>query len=268
MSNSKQKYAYTIVACGIIILGLVLIVLSGFSTNSLIVSSMQNTASALIIAGIFSLVNEYFLKDKLVELILEKLHLKESINKTGIEALFYNISEIQYKDYIRKTNKHIDIIHVYGRTWTNTNLDDLTDKFLNSNCNIRVILTSPDSVFIEGLAKSYGITADDLRKTIWEMVGIWKGIAQKKTGRSRKKSSTLKVYFHKGFPSHALYRFDNQIVFVQSRLSNEKTKRLASMVTKKTSKEDSLFNTFLADINQLILQSEEVQLTNAEGGGK
>lgn len=147
MYNAKHRYAYTIVACLILISGLLLIFLSGFFKNTLLVSSMQNTASALIIAGIFGLVNEYFLKDKLVELILEKLHLKESIDKTGIEALFYNISEIQYKDFIRKANKHIDIVHVYGRTWTNTNLDELTDKYLRSNCDIRVILTSPDSVF-------------------------------------------------------------------------------------------------------------------------
>lgn len=270
MGSSKQNYKqmYTIIALGTATVGLILIVMSNLINSGFIATSLQNVASALIIAGIFSLVNEYMLKDKLVELVLDKIHLKESIDKTGIVSILYNISDINYKTFIKGSTKKIDIVHVYGRTWTSNNLDDLREKYLSSSFNveIRVILVSPDSPFIDGLAASYGTTTDELRKTIENMLNIWKELYHLKTNRNHRKSKgSLKLYFHKGFPSHSLYRFDDKLIFVQSRLSKGKTKKLATMVTTKTGKQESLYNTFLDDIDTLVQEAEEVSLNEERG---
>lgn len=46
--------------------------------------------------------NEFYLKEKLVDLILNKLKLKETIDKTGITEVFSDINDIDYRFYMKK----------------------------------------------------------------------------------------------------------------------------------------------------------------------
>jgi hypothetical protein len=224
---------------------------------------IRNIASAILITGIFSLLNQYFLKDKLVELILNKLNLKQDIDRAGIESLFSGIDDIDYRYFFKKAKKNIDILHIYGRTWTNNNIDEITNKYLNSNCNIRVILLSPNSLFVPALAdhynsEHYNCTPGNLRDIILEVANKWAEMVKKKHGRKSK--NFLKLYFHFGQPTNSIYRIDDRIIIVQTKTSKGKTKRLPSIICKDTQRADDLYSIYMDEIELIIKESQEVDI--------
>lgn len=261
-TNENLKNRFKIVSFVLIIVGLVIIVLKEmYVTNNLWGEILNNIAVALFIGGIFELMNEYYLKEKLVDLILEKLKLKENIDKTGITDVFSDIHDVDYRYYIKNSNKNIDIYHVYGRSWTNSNLDTIKDRLLRSNCNIRVILLSPNSKFIEGLAERYEITEDGLKANIKEMERTWRKLfEEKKPIKKRKTQSSLKLFYSDSFPVYSLYRFDDNIINVQSKPSKGRTTSLPIIVCKDTNKGYDLHDMYTKELEDIISQSIEVDL--------
>jgi hypothetical protein len=245
----------------LLLLGVGFILASQYITNEFLKASCSNIASAIIVAGIFSAVNEKIVKDNLIELILSKIKLKQEIDATGIEEVFTDISDVDYRYYLKGAKKNIDILHVYGRTWTTNNLDDIKDKLLNSNCDIRVILVDPESPFIEGLAKFYGVTSDDLKQKIQEVSAMWKDLHAKKSVRKRKPTqSSIKLYYHKSQPASAVYRIDDRIINVQNKFISGRSKKLTTIVCNDTSRAYDIYNNFLNEIEELVSNSKEISL--------
>lgn len=224
---------------------------------------LENIGIAFFFTGIFGLVQEFILKNTLVELIISKLKLKEDIERTGVESVYPDLTELNYRPLLSKATKHLDIYHVYGQTWTNTYIDTIEDRLLYSNCKIRVILVSPDSKFISGLAETYnGKTEDELKKLIISAAKVWKDLYLKKVQHKGKKTqSKIELYYHSGLPANSLYRIDDKIVYVQSKMTKGKSKRLSAYVCRDTKKTD-LFDNYLFEIEALVNESEKVDWTS------
>lgn len=227
-------------------------------------SVLENLATAFFFTGIFGLVQEFMLKDKMVDLILSKLSLKKEIDRTGIESVYFGISDVNYQFFLKKATEHIDIVHVYGRTWTNNNIDEITDRLLHSNCKIRVILLSPDSPFVPALAAHYGQAPEVLKQTMKEVSKTWKTAFEKKSQqqatrrRGRTSRASIDLYYHNSIPSNSLYRIDDRIIFVQSKMTKGKTKMLPTFVFQNNEDKESIFNDHLSEINTLIGESTKV----------
>lgn len=259
--NKAYKSKHFSIALIFVIAGLLSFFVTEKVSSEYFKSVISNIGSAVFISGIFSLIDQYILKIDLVELILEKLKLKQSIDTTGIEEVFFGIGDIDYSYYLKKASKNIDIVHIYGRSWTNANVDELTEKYLNSNCNIRVILLSPDSLFIPGLAGHYSITEDDLKGRIIDVAKMWKYIRDKRCGQRRRRTqSCLKVYYHTGQPTNSFYRIDDRIICVQSKVTKGRTTKLPSFILSNTNKQQDLYTVYKEEIEQLIKESKELDL--------
>lgn len=242
----------------LIVLGIACLYLSGYiNEGSRWKDIVNNLGTAFFFTGVFGIVQEYILKDKLVEVILSKINLKEDVDRTGIERIYYGISDIDYGYYFKRAQNNIDIVHVYGRTWTSTYIDEIEERLASSKCKIRVVLLDPDSLFIPALAEHYGITADELKQRIEDVTKMWKEAYKKKAGYKRKKSS-IELYYHKGFPAHSLYRIDERIFFVQTKINKRKSKQLPSFSCIRTKEEKSLYNDYLAEIDMLVSESQKV----------
>jgi hypothetical protein len=257
----KKQWSFWFTNLLLIIFGMIFILLSQILTNEFWKASCSNIASAIIVAGIFSVINEKISKDSLIELILAKMKLKQEIDSTGIEEVFTDISNVDYRYYLKTAKKSIDIVHVYGRTWTTNNMDEIEEKLLNTNCQIRVILLSPHSPFIDGLASYYNITPEDLVSKIEEVTDMWKCLYAKKMQRKKRSTqSSLTLYYHNGQPASALYRIDNRIINVQSKFSGGRSKKLPTLVCIDTERADDLYGNFYKEIQELIDISNEVSL--------
>ncbi|MBN8199178.1 hypothetical protein ACFWGC_29550 [Cytobacillus pseudoceanisediminis] len=258
----RESYYARLWASIILLLGGGLAVLSltqFLEMNNFWNATLSNVASALIITGVFSIINEYLLREKLVELILSKLKLRESIDKTGIIEVFSDINDIDYRFLIKNSKKKIDILHIYARTWTNHNYEELKEKVQRSNVDIRIILLCPESKLIDGLAEHYGVSKDDLVKRIKEVEQKWKELyySKKQTGR-KKTQSSIRLFYSDYLPTYSIYRFDDQLVNVQSKPSKEKTRKLPSLLVKDTLKESDLFDMYTKQFEDVIKHSKEV----------
>lgn len=237
-SRNEYKLRFFLSVSFLLLGGVGCLYISELISDELILKDvLGHIGTAFFFTGVFGIVQEFILKDKLVDVILSKLKLKEDINRTGIESIFFGISDIDYGYYLKRAKSNIDIIHIYGRTWTNNYIDEIEDRLLNSNCKVRVVLLSPDSLFVPALAEHFDETPEALQQKIKDVSKLWKGVYEKKEKtKKRKTQSSIQLYFHRGMPANSLYRIDERIVFVQNKLTKGKSKRLPLKYVQKVKK--------------------------------
>ncbi|WP_155889682.1 hypothetical protein [Bacillus safensis] len=221
----------------------------------------SNVGAALLISGVFTGFNEYFMKDKLVEMIFDKLKLKENIQNTGINETFLDVTQIDYGYYIKNAKNSIDIFHTYGETWTKTNHDHFVNKLINSNCKIRVFLLSPESKFLPALAAQYDISPDELKQTIHKVTDLWKTIYGIKSKQRKKATqSELHLYFHNFFPSRSIYRMDDKVIVVDTRILKGRSSKLPVLICSNTKKTNDFYDYYVSEINELESSAEKQSL--------
>jgi hypothetical protein len=229
----------------------------------------------LLISGIYTIFDTYFLKKELIELVIEKVNLNKNINETGLVEIGSNLSDIKYKEYLQGAEKNIDILHIYGRTWTNNNVDFIKDAVINRKCNLRVIIMNPESVFISALENHFNYPSGEIQKYIKEMTKIWKicndNVIEKQkyfTDKAYKKShpkqfktknyGSLKMYYYNGQPTNSIYRIDDKIIVVEGKTSSEKSTNTTYMVYKEINNCNSLYQMYLFELERIIKESTSV----------
>ncbi len=263
MKNKIFKCNYIIVSLVLALFGIGVLYVSESYFTSIWKIIFSQIALAILISVIIGIINEYILKDSLVDMILEKIKIKEYVNKTGLEEMVSSIGEINYKYYFKNANKNIDIVHVYGRSWTNSNLDEINDRVIKSNCKVRVILVDPESKFIEGLEGHFDYNSGKLKEEIKNVSLRWKEIYDEKNKKNKKSTQgNIELYYHKGHPSNALYRIDNRIIVVHTKTTKGRTTRIPGMVFKDTSKSDCFYEIYLKEIEELVNQSTKINFDN------
>ena len=259
MKNSKLKIKYIAVAWALLAGGVLFLGISNMITNVNFGSFINDIGSAILISGILGVIDQYILQDSLVGLILDKLKIKESVNNTGLEELLPGMQEVNYKYYFKDAKKNIDIVHIYGKTWTNNNIDEISDRVVKGNCKVRVVLVDPESLFVPALEEHFRYENGELSKLIKDVSKMWKMKYDKKQEQKKRATQgTIELYYHKGQPTNAMYRIDDRIIVVQTKTSQEKTTRMPAMIFKDTNKEDCIFNIYNREIEQIIRESKQV----------
>lgn len=267
MLKGRFKDRNVIVVLVLALVGLIFFIISEKFCEGLAKNILNQISLAILISGILGMINEYCLKTNLIELVLEKVDMKSDLDSTGIEAIYSNITEINYKSYYKKARRNIDIVHIYGRTWTTNHIDEIMEKAKSVNCKVRVVLVSPDSPFVGALEKHYDYDEGKLKSLIQEVSNIWRTKQEKldeikKASKKKSKNvGNIELYYHKGQPTNSMYRIDNRIVVVQTKTTHEKTTMLPAMIFRKTENENGYFKIYQKEIEQLIKESEKVNLS-------
>lgn len=268
MSNSSKsrntlRDGFTISSLVLFITGLLFIFGSEYfledNQSNILWNGIRSLGIAIIIASIFDVINNFYLKDKMVDLILEKMQIKETIHNTGISEIVSDLSDLDYRHYIRNSRESIDIYHVYGRTWTNNNSEAIKNKVLHSNCKIRVVLLSPDSKFVEPLAERFGVTKEELISNIDYVRKCWLELLELKKNASKKNQSSLRIYYTNAFPVYSLYRFDNTVINILSKPSKGRTTTLPTFICEDSNKESDLYSMYLKEFEEIVKESIEIQ---------
>ena len=74
----------------------------------------------------------------------------------GLKKLYTNVEDIDYNKLIDGVKHHIDIVHIHGMTWTNSNRNILKNKLKDSNIQIRVVLLDCRNIFFKPYADFIG----------------------------------------------------------------------------------------------------------------
>lgn len=137
---------------------------------------IENVGSVLLISGIYTIIDNMFLKESLIDLVVKKVKLDREIDDTGLTQIDSTLTNINYKDYIENAQNNIDIIHNYGRTWTTNNFDFIKNTVMNKECKVRVVLLNPESLFVSALERHYGYSDGRLVDLIKEVTEKWKSL--------------------------------------------------------------------------------------------
>ena len=264
--DNKFSLRHIIVAFGCAIIGILCMWLG----NQLV----SNIGSVLLVSGIYTIIDNMYLKKSLLELVIQKVSLDKEIDDTGLIKIDSVLTNIGYRELFEKAASNIDIIHNYARTWTTNNFDFIRNTVMNKECRLRVVLLNPESPFVPALEKHYGYAEGHLAELINEVTEKWKSlycdVEEKRKVCSKKKSSTYKnkhygsveLYYFNGQPTNSLYRIDNRIVVVNAKNSKEKSVFLPYTIFLNNG-EKGLYNVYLKEIETIIKEAEKVDL--AEG---
>lgn len=261
---NKLKPMYLLGLLGFILLGLGAAYYGELikTTYSTLSSVLSNLSVALIITGLFGLINEFIIKNAMLELIISKVQLKNAIEQTGLDDISFDWKTIPYRKFFESTKGQLDIVNAYGSTWTNSWEDELVTVLTNTECNIRVILLDPNSTtMIPAFADQYGILDEELKNKIIGVTKKWKRIYERSGIND---PSRLKIYYHSGVQTIALYRFDNTIVSTLLRITKKPATafRFPSLICSKTDRLSDLFSIYIHEIEDLLLESREVSLNS------
>lgn len=265
-----------------LIVGLAITVFGGIFIYTK-VDFLNSIGSILLISGIYTVVESYYLKKSLVDMVIEKVKLDKSIDETGLIEVGANLGNIHYQDYFKEANLNIDILHIYARTWTTNNFDFIKEIVLNKKCELRIVLLNPDSPFVPALENHFGYQAGELRKYITEVTAQWKGLAQlvnekrkyftdRKFKRSHKKSygtkeyGSVELFYNNGQPTNCLYRIDDIMIMVNTKTSKDKSIHIPYSIYKNNKSTCSMYNIYLEEINKIIEQAQSVNLLSESEG--
>lgn len=227
----------------------------------------NNVSSVLLVSGAFTVINDMFLKRSLIELILQKIELNQAIHDTGLTVVNRGLDKINYRDYFKKAKSNIDIIHNYGKTWTENNFGFIEKVVLYKKCKLRIVLLNPNSLFVPALAEHYGCSIEVLKKNIEEAVNTWRKLYQKlkklNAGkRSRTECGILELYFFNGQPTNSIYRIDNSIILIHTKNSKGKSIDLPYLVFQKDNDDDDkgFYDSYLNEVEAIIQEADKVNL--------
>lgn len=267
------KLKNVIIAFFVAIVGIVLIWIG--STKE--ISWVESIGSVFLISGVYTVIDTYFLKKTLVDLVVEKVKLDSHIESTGVIEIGTNLSKIQYQDYFQEANSCIDIVHIYARTWTNNNFDFIRNTVLNKDCKLRVVLINPESKFISPLESHFGYKDGDLIKYINEVTKKWldlyieikekqKYFTDKTYRRKNRKSyaskkyGSLELYYYNGQPTNSLYRIDQKLIVVTTKTSSKKTINVPYTIYKDLENNNTLYGVYKREIEEIIKEATKVDL--------
>ena len=247
MKNSKFFSAHVIVALALAIIGIILM----WKGNSL----CNNIGSVLLVSGIYTISDNMFLKDSLVDLVIQKVKLDKNIDNAGLVKVGTTLSDINYQELLESSKNNIDIVHNYARTWTTNNYDFVKETVTKKKCQLRVVLLNPESPFVPVLEKHYGYEDGQLVKYISEATDRWKQLAHDVKDKHK---GTVKLYYFNGQPTDSIYRCDNKIVVVSAKNSKGKSAHLPYSIYQKMNGKHCLFEVYLSEIEAIILEATEV----------
>lgn len=170
----------------------------------------------------------------------------------GVKEIYTNVNNINYNKLINSSKNNIDIVHIHGMTWTNSNRATLKNKLKEPNVTIRVVLLDIDELFFAPYSNFIKKDKKYLIAKTYEVLDIWETMYSEVTNNRTKVGAKLEIYFHRGFPSKSLYRFDNTILSIPNVMIQNKSNAIPTIQCVKTSNDDCVFNLYSREIDWLI----------------
>jgi dihydroorotate dehydrogenase len=120
-----------------------------------------------------------------------------------------------FEDLFR--SERLDMVLVYGRTFTRINTERFARRFSTPNKKTRIIMMAPDSPCIDATCYSLDRKAEDMIQKIKEMKERWVELFNE----NRAENNTLEIYQHNKVPFHSGYISEHRALFVPYSLLGE-----------------------------------------------
>ena len=199
---------YLFAGCLLVVfgLGLFLIQSKWLTHDTFWHSAIGNIASAIVIGGLLSLIQQAVLRKDEEQNLLKLFGISNAIRESGIADIMTDSHDFTYRDMILKSEK-LHIIMNDGRHWVETNSPSLEIRFGKEGTLTEMFLVNPESDFCKALALKTGYTLDDLKAKIQLTVRMLNDAYDKSARKGE-----LKIYYLKNYPTHTLFYTEDTII--------------------------------------------------------
>lgn len=203
-----MKIRYYVIFSILCLMGILLLwVRAGYIDNtSLWYTMIGDLASALLICGAVSLLQEIFTNDESYRKIMNLFKVSEAVKDSGLTDIKTDSNDYNFKDLIRDSEYFYTIMND-GLRWVETNSPALVERFSHKGYSTEFYFVDPEGAFAPALATKTARELPSLKEKIRQSVQTIKDTYE----RSRKQG-VVKIYYLKNYPTQSLFYTDNTVI--------------------------------------------------------
>lgn len=207
---------------------------------------------------------EFYLRRGISEENLKIFEMKEELGKAGVIKYIPNFKDLVLRDLFREDVKHIDIYVHFADTVFNQVSDEIYKFCQKENCELNIYMLSPENKFILGLGELWGseeakYNEDGIKAKINSAQQTLTSVFNQLNKEGKFKAKVTVSLLNKNPVFYSFYRFDDNMVYVPSKIVAPRTIVPPAFLIRKTFNDLGLFNKCLAELS--IIKSDANSLT-------
>lgn len=223
--------------------------------NNLWVNAGGNILIAIASGLCIGIVFELFVRKAQRDETFTIAKLSKELEQAGIEKY-----EPEFKDFgnelkqLLKKSLIIDMYLTYGGTFFNQISPDLLDVFKRKNCEVNIFIFSENNPFLSSLANLWSrigseYNEEGLKRKIQESTNLLLRLAN--TAYQGDIHADIKIFKLLNNPTNfSFYRFDDQLVFCPTKLTERKEYRAPTLICRKSNQND-IFNWIMDELSYI-----------------
>lgn len=182
------------------------------------------------------------------------LKTKDEFARGGIAKYYASFDDVNIQSFFVKKPSKIDIYVTYGHSLFDKISPQLKEAAQRKDLELNIYMFSIENPFIDGLGQLWGKANQDynsegiklkIDSTLRMLDNLFGDL--KSAGNLNATVSITQLKRH--FVFYSFYRFDDEIIYVPSKLVEDKSYRPISFLVKRTSGLEGIFNKCLHELN-------------------
>jgi len=259
MKILKKNFKVTQFQIIVLLVLVIIIFVSRFVIQEKISSDLSffiiNISSAIIASILVGIYYDNSIRRELSDEILSKVKLRDEVVRSGIVSYYSSFTDIPLRNYF-ESSKNVEIYVHYAQTLFNQ-IGDILEKFVQVKKNeLNIFLLHEDNKFLVGLGAHWGfndIESDEnhlknkINASTQLLLKTFKDLQSK-----NKLKAKIRIYKLKRHPVfYSFYFFDDYIIFVPSKLVQNKNFKPLAFIAKKGNSDGDIYDKCFAEINDI-----------------
>ena len=206
-----HTYRTVLIAIAGVCAGVILLYISGspsFAQNQPSLQTLvRELGSLLIVTGGITILWDLKGRREFADEVLAKAQVSADVRSSGLQRLSMQyLSDVEWSRMFQRA-REIEIFVSYGTTWRSVHWARFEEFSRGKGNRLRVYLPDPeDQTTVSVLALRYDSTSEQIKQRITEAASAFASLRQARGG------ADIRIYYRRGDPTFACYRFDDEIV--------------------------------------------------------
>jgi hypothetical protein len=220
----------------------------------------------VVAAFLVSAYFEFYLRKQISDDFNKILEAKEEFGKAGIIKYYPNFKDItDLRAYFKENKRCIEIYLTYGQTVFGILQDSISEYCKNEKAELNIFMLSPENKFIPGLGELWGKSnsnydengiKEKIRSSLTTLQSTFNELENKNQLKAK-----IKVVLLKRHPVfYSFYRFDDEMIYVPSKIVETKTFIPLAFKVKKTEHSEGIFNKCMEELGLIKKETESLEI--------